>query len=420
VRLASLALIAACGGSPAVHDDAAVVPDAAIDAVVPLPVCGAPTAGTAVTFRPVADVGELAVLVTSPPGDPRLFVVVQRGVIRVIEDGQLLPTPFLDLSAEHGGPVIAGGELGLLGLAFDPDYATTGEFYVTYNSLIRPGDNDPFDNLARYRVSADRNVADPTGALVLQLPRSRPNHNGGMIEFGADGLLYFGTGDGGSHGDPLRNGQNPRALHGKMLRLDVHQRGAKPYGIPAGNPFADGAAGAPEVFMLGLRNPWRWSFDRATGDLWIGDVGQGQTEELDVARAGDQAGKNFGWSAYEGTACCATQADKCTQAPPQQACDPAGKTFALDNRPRASGWASIIGGQVYRGACYPDLVGTYFYTDFVHGGLAQARLRPDGALDVADLPGPFPKQPTSLHADAHGELYETDATGKIYYLEVAP
>jgi len=231
---------------------------------------------------------------------------------------------------------------------------------VTYTSLITPTDNDPIDNLARYRVSAtDRNVADPKGTLVLALPRTRPNHNGGMIEFGADGYLYLGTGDGGGHGDPIRYAQNPRALHGKMLRLDVHQRAAgREYGIPPGNPFADGVAGAPEVFMLGLRNPWRWSFDRATGDLWIGDVGQGQVEELDVARAGEQAGKNFGWSVYEGTGCCATQADLCTQAAPPQPCDPAGKTFPLDSRARATGWASIIGGQVYRvqiGPCHAAL-----------------------------------------------------------------
>ncbi len=436
-KLASLASLAvACGGQRASHDDArivaddgaiddaATIDDAAVnaDAMVAM-ACAGPVAGSAIAMREIAAVGSAAVLVTSPPNDPRLFVVEQRGVIRVIEDGQLRAQPFLDLSDDIGGPVFDGAdEAGLLGLAFDPAFATTGELYVTYTSLIRPGDNDPFDNLARYRVSAaDRNVADPSGTLVLQLPRSRPNHNGGMIELGADGYLYLGTGDGGSHGDPLRNGQNTKALHGKMLRLDVHQRSSgHEYGIPSDNPFADGVSGAPEVFMLGLRNPWRWSFDRGTGDLWIGDVGQGQTEELDVARAGEQAGKNFGWSAYEGTACCATQADKCTQAAPQQACDPAGKTFALDNRVRADGWASIIGGQVYRGACFPDLVGWYFYTDFVKGGLAKARLRPDGSLEIVDLPGSFPAQPTSLHADSFGELYETDATGHVYHLEAGP
>jgi len=439
--LASIAILAAaCGGSHAARD-AAAPPDDAVpaDAVAddaapadatpddsavpdaPPPACS-PVSGTTVTMREIASVDSTAVLVTSPPGDPRLFVVEQRGVIRIIEDGVVLPTPFLDISDDNGGPVVDGGEQGLLGLAFDPAYATTGELYVTYTSLIRPTDNDPIDNLARYRVSAtDRNVADPTGTVVLALPRSRPSHNGGMIEFGADGYLYLGTGDGGSHGDPIRNGQNLKALHGKMLRLDVHQRtGGRAYGIPSDNPYADGVAGAPEIYMFGLRNPWRWSFDRATGDLWIGDVGQGQTEEVDVALAGAQAGKNFGWSAYEGNVCCALQTDKCTQTAPQQPCDPTGKTFPLDSRPRASGWASIIGGQVYRGACYPDLVGWYFYTDFVKGGLAKARLRPDGTLEVADLPGAFPAQPTSLHADDRGELYETDATGHIYHLEVAP
>jgi glucose/arabinose dehydrogenase len=415
--------VIACGGKKPARDDAAVHDDAAVrDDAAMAPVCANPSAGTTVTMREVAAVGNPAVLVTSPPNDPRLFVVEQRGAIRIIEDGQLRPAPFLDISDDAGGPVVDGGEMGLLGLAFDPAFATTGEFYVTYTSLIVPGDNDPIDNLARYRVSAtDRNVADPQGTLVLALPRTRPNHNGGMIEFGADGLLYMGTGDGGSHGDPIRYAQNPRALHGKMLRLDVHQRTAtRQYGIPSGNPFADGVAGAPEVFMLGLRNPWRWSFDRATGDIWIGDVGQGQTEELDVARTGDQAGKNFGWSVYEGMACCATQADLCTQAAPLQPCNPAGKTFPLDSRLRASGWASIIGGQVYRGACYPDLAGWYFYTDYVKGGLVKARLKPDGTLEIVELPGTFPAGPTSLHADSRGELYETDVTGHIYHLEAGP
>src|SRR5262245_7577329 len=285
---------AACGGRKQPQDDAA--PPVFEDAME-LPACANPVSGTTVAMRKITSVGNAAVLVTSPPNDPRLFVVEQRGVIRVIENDQLLPQPFLDISVANGGPVISnmGSETGLLGLAFDPAFERSGELYVTYTSLITPTDNDPIDNLARYRVSAtDRNVADPAGTLVLALPRSRPNHNGGMIEFGADGYLYLGTGDGGSHGDPVRYAQNPRALHGKMLRLDVHQRGVKQYGIPPGNPFADGVAGAPEVYMLGLRNPWRWTFDRATGDLWIGDVGQGITEELDVARAGEQAGKNFG------------------------------------------------------------------------------------------------------------------------------
>ncbi len=415
--LATLALLAACGESHRLPGDGAVPGD-----TIALPACAHPVTGSTVAMHQIAAVGSSAVLVTSPPNDPRLFVVEQRGAIRIIEDGQLRPAPFLDISDDSGGPVVDGDEAGLLGLAFDPDFAANGELYVTYTSLIRPGDNDPIDNLARYRVSpTDRNVADPAGTLVLALPRSRPNHNGGMIEFAADGTLYMGTGDGGSHGDPLRYAQDANALHGKMLRLDVHQRTAgREYGIPADNPFADGVSGAPEVLMLGLRNPWRWSFDRATGDLWIGDVGQGQTEEIDVARAGEHAGKNFGWSAYEGLACCATQADLCTQVAPQQPCDPAGKTFALDNRTRAAGWASIIGGQVYRGTCYPDLAGWYFYTDYVKGGLAKARLLSDGTLEVVDLPGTFPAQPTSLHADASGELYETDAAGGIYHLEAGP
>jgi glucose/arabinose dehydrogenase len=371
----------------------------------------------------VATVPGAAVLVTSPPNDSRLFVVEQHGLVHIIENGVVNPTPFLDLSGPNGGPVddTTSEEAGLLGMVFDPDFATNGEFYVFYTTLLfGAGDNDPADTLARFHVSADPNVSEPTGTVVLQLPRSRPNHNGGMIEFGADGFLYAGTGDGGSHGDPFRYAQDPHSLFGKMLRIDVrHHQPDKQYDIPADNPFADGTAGAPEVYDLGLRNPWRWSFDRATNDLWIGDVGQGVTEEIDVVAAGAQAGLNFGWSAYEGNACCATQADLCTQDMPQQACDPTGKTFAQDNRAHADGWAAIIGGQVYRGACYPDLVGWYFYTDNVRGGLYKARLKSDNSLEIVDLEGSFPMGPTSLHADSTGELYETDINGNVWHLEAS-
>lgn len=417
--LTILLALAACGDNRGGTGDGPTATDAAA-------VC-TPVRGTDVTLRwivhgcdvpgaepyPRCTDGVLT-LVTSPPDDRRLFAVELEGRIRVVENEVLLADAFLDISDDNGGPVLTDNELGLLGLAFHPDYASNGQLYVFYTrENPDPLDVDhPFlDVLARYTVSAtDRNRADPdSGVAVLTIPDPYSNHNGGMIEFGSDGYLYISTGDGGGGGDPFGNAQNPDALLGKMLRIDVdHPDPGKPYGIPADNPYATGAGGAPEVFMLGLRNPWRWSFDRATGDMWIGDVGQSDIEELDVLLAGQQVGRNLGWDMYEG--------NNCYTAP----CDPAGMTFPLDTRDHVDSWWSIIGGQVYRGDCFPDLVGMYFYTDCGFGHMMGARLRIDGTLDAAQLPGDFIGNPTSLHADSRGELYETDALGNIFQIVVAP
>ncbi|MCX5743415.1 MAG: PQQ-dependent sugar dehydrogenase [Proteobacteria bacterium] len=428
-----LGALGACKATPTpAHDDApvgdAVLADAARDASVDAPAalpCTI-TAGSTIAMRHLGKLPNAALLVTAPPDDGRLFVLEQPGAIRIFEHEQLRPTPFLDLSAEAGGPVLSGGEQGLLGLAFHPRYATNRYFYVFYTTG-NPGAPPPYlDVVVRYTASAtDPFVADPTSATpILAIPDFATNHNGGMMEFGSDGMLYVGTGDGGAGGDPIRNGQNRHALLAKMLRLDVdHPGNGKAYGIPADNPFADGVDGAPEVWMYGLRNPWRWSFDRGTGDLWIGDVGQGLSEELDVVVAGQQAGVNLGWSAYEGATCCQLAADRCAQGTsPQQPCDPVGKHVPEDVRTHASGWQAIIGGQVYRGACYPDLVGWYFYTDAYKHQLVKARTKVDGSLEIVDLaPAPgtlWPEVPASLHADARGELYETTIRGDIYALEV--
>jgi glucose/arabinose dehydrogenase len=409
--LVATVVLAACSNKNSAKIDAQVI-DA--DVVVPPLPCTTAT-GLKVSARKLAEpAGDAAMLVTAPPDDPRLFVVGQRGAIRIYEDEKLKPKPFLDLSADTGGPVVAGGELGLLGLAFHPQYAQNGQFFVWYTTT-RNG--SPYaDVLARYQVSAsDPNVAQPTGTIVLSVPDPFGNHNGGMVEFGADGFLYVGTGDGGSAGDPQRNAQNPNALLGKILRIDVdHKATGKEYGIPADNPFGN------EVFILGVRNPWRWSFDRATGDMWIGDVGQGQIEEVDVLKAGEQLGKNLGWSVFEGKGCCATQGDKCVQSGTQQACNTSNIVMPLDSRTHAAGWTAIIGGQVYRGSCYTDLVGWYFYTDNGRGGLSKARLKADNTLEIVDLPGSFPKSPASIHADAHGELWETDTSGNLYRIEAGP
>lgn len=404
-----LAVLGACGNGSGKQLDSGPVSDA------PALTCQ-PVSGTHVTMRLVATTNGAAILATSPPGDPRLFVIEQEGRIRILTDDKLSTTPFLDI----GDIMACCGEQGLLGLAFHPQYKTNGTFFVFYTTQNA-------NVLARYQVSAtDPDRADPaSGVVVLSIPDFASNHNGGMLEFGPDGYLYIGTGDGGGGGDPQQNGQNTNALLAKMLRIDVDTKDTgKEYSIPPGNPFAAGG-GAPEVFMYGLRNPWRWSFDRLTGDLWIGDVGQDAIEELDFLPAGMQAGTNLGWHMYEADACFA---------PP---CTPTGVHMPEFERNHDTGWCSIIGGQVYRGSCYPDLVGTYFFTDYCAHVLATAKL---GAGNiVVDFPSTsvvsppnapvdgFPVTPSSLHADARGELYLTTTTccgtsllGGVYHLEAGP
>lgn len=416
----ALLLIAGCGdnlpGKPVTID--APRPDADGDC---------PVRGTHVTLRPIARgcrvigapaypgcIEDTVTLITAPRNDPRLFAVARAGQIRILVNEQLKPAPFADLSADALGPVLTdGNEMGLLGLAFHPQFATNRQLFVFYTAR-NPDPLDiefPYlDVVARYVTSAtDPDRIDPqSGVVVLSIRDPYVNHNGGMIEFGRDGYLYIGTGDGGYGGDPYGNGQNPNALLGKILRIDVDTKDAgKEYSIPAGNPFASGTGGAREVFILGLRNPWRWSFDRVTGDLWIGEVGQSLYEELHVLRAGQQAGANLGWAMYEGPSC---------YTPP---CDPAGMTFPQDSRDhRISSWWSIIAGEVYRGACYPDLVGWFFYTDCGNGAMVKARLRPDDVLDVVDLTTASTGCPTTLHADSRGELYEGDLYGSVFRLEV--
>jgi hypothetical protein len=333
------------------------------------------------------------------------------------------------------------GEQGLLGLAFHPQYACNRQFFVFYTAN---GASPYEDVVLRCTASeADPNKADTTCTPVLRIPDFASNHNGGMMEFGPDGFLYIGTGDGGDGGDPRRNGQaladngNTVALLGKMLRIDVdHKDPGKEYAIPASNPFA-GGGGAPEIWMYGLRNPWRWAFDRMTGDLWIGDVGQVLTEELTVLKAGEQSGKNLGWSVWEGDRCCATLGvndnptdndgtpNGCQQNGTQQVCNMSapGLVFPQDTRLHNT-WQSIIGGTTYRGTCMPDLVGWHFYTDInsTNAGLHRATIK-NGTFEKFDYtPNPtgMPNQITSMHDDAAGEIYATTLNGNVYRLKAAP
>jgi len=437
-----VALAAACGSSNKKGKDAGAG-DASPDAT-PLPACTAPVHGTTMSATMVGRVQGVATLATSPFNDPRLFVIEEQGRIRVFDQNlQLAATPFLDISNQRD--FAAGGEQGLLGLAFHPNYAQNGYFYIWYTNGPCSGSPPaaaPCANvLERFTVSStDPNQADPaSGTVILSIPDFATNHNAGMIEFGSDGYLYISTGDGGAGGDPARNGQNPNALLAKILRIDVdHPANGKMYGIPADNPYASGG-GAPEVYLMGVRNPWRWTFDRGTGDMWIADVGQNCIEELNVLRAGTAKGANLGWSAFEANTCCATEAgstsaDHCNGlgGAAAQACDMTGKFFPQVTWSHGggacpdgtdSGFRAVIGGQVYRGTCYPDIVGNYYFSDNTAGGLLQAVFNADNSVTVTSLPAPaggWPSSPASIHADAHGELFETTTSGYVYHLEAGP
>ena len=293
-------------------------------------------------------------LLTYPPdGSNRVVVVEQEGLISIFvnspETHQV--TEFLDLTAKVS---MRGNEEGLLGLAFHPDYSTNGFFYVYYSAT-----NPRRSVLSRFTVSVDPDRADPGSEFVLlEVPQPFSNHNGGALVFGPDGYLYIGVGDGGSGGDPQRNGQNPTTVLGSILRVDVdNPSGNRNYGIPSDNPFASSGDGSgnprPEIWAYGLRNPWRFSFDRATGDLWVGDVGQNAWEEIDVI----ERGGNYGWNILEGTHCFN----------PSSNCDSSGTILPVVEYDHGGGSCSVIGGHVYRGPTLPELAGVYVFADYCSG-----------------------------------------------------
>lgn len=326
----------------------------------------------------VADGLERPTFLTSA-GDDRLFVLEQPGRIRVIANGGLLDTPFLDITGVVND---SANEQGLLGLAFHPDYANNGQFFVNYTDTNGVGDTV----VARYTVSADPNVADPGSAEILfTLEQPYANHNGGGMAFGPDGLLYIGTGDGGGQGDPNGNAQNPYSYLGKLLRLDLNQDPNQPL-----------------IWTMGLRNPWRFSFDRATGDLYIGDVGQWDWEEIDFVPAPLAGAPNFGWNALEGT-------HKYQGARP-------GDVFTAPAAEYSHGeGCSVTGGYVYRGAALPELASNYFFGDYCSGTIWS--LTPTGSgqwernvfmetgFDIS-----------SFGEDVNGELYVIDHGGVVYGL----
>ncbi|MCP9450522.1 MAG: PQQ-dependent sugar dehydrogenase [Nitrospira sp.] len=357
-------------------------------------------ANNTVTLQLVTDRLSFPVFMASPPGDhTRLFVVEKEGLIRIVtaSTGAILPTPFLDLR----GQISTSGEQGLLGLAFDPDYSANGNLYIFYTNL---SGNLVIARLQRSAGDPDR--ANQTSLTTLQAidHSTHTNHNGGMLAFGPDRCLYAGIGDGGGGGDPDNNGQRLTIKLGKLLRLDPRTGGAcTNEGV---NPFVL-SGGLPEIWSFGLRNPWRFSFDRATGDLYIADVGQNRREEINVSpapSAGRQA--NYGWRIMEGLLCFNPATD----------CDQSGLTLPVLDYPHADGACSVIGGYVYRGTATPSLRGTYFYADYCAGFVRSFRYANGQASNQTDWPLLHRNGITSFGEDAQGELYLMTQGGSLYKL----
>jgi glucose/arabinose dehydrogenase len=339
-------------------------------------------------------------------GDDRLFVTERAGRIRILRpDGTFDPIPFLDISDRVNS---SGGEQGLLGLTFDPQYATNGYFYVNYIH----GQGNGSTHISRFSVTQNPDLASAASeSIIFSVPQPATNHNGGDLTFGPDGYLWFALGDGGGAGDPLNNAQNMTSPHGKMLRIDVH--GAAPYSIPADNPFANGdpAQVLPEIWASGLRNPFRFSFDALTNDLYISDVGQSAYEEINFLPAGSSGGANFGWRCFEGPA--PYDQSQCDQL--------ADHTLPVHAYPHGAGACSVIGGYVYRGDPASSLYGMYLYTDFCLGqlhGLVQDPVEGWVSMQLTESHGfGF----AAMGVDQNGELYICKTTsGQIYRIMASP
>lgn len=357
-----------------------------------------PTGPTTPRLELVTQALAFPVDLTAPAGDARLFVVEKAGRIRIIMDGNLLATPFLDIS----GQVSSSGERGLLGLAFAPDYPTSGRLVVSYTN---PAGNT---RISTFRVSGDPDIADAASEqVILAVPQPFSNHNGGQVAFGPDGMLYIALGDGGSGGDPQNHAQNLNSLLGKLLRLRLLADGSAE--IPADNPHVGQAGRRGEIWSHGLRNPWRFSFDPANGDLYIADVGQSALEEINAvtAASGGGRGLNFGWRIMEGTNCFS----------PSVGCNMIGLTLPVVTYGRSEG-CSITGGYVYRGSRVPPLGGHYLYSDFCDGRVRSFRLQGGVATTATqwstlEVNGSV----TSFGRDASGELYIMTSAGALYRID---
>ena len=357
-----------------------------------------PSLTLALSGKPVATTSSIAlqtivkhqfskpIFLTFPPAQTnRLFVVEQDGRILIIQGDKVLSTPFLDI----GEKLSTGGERGLLGLDFHPDFSSNRRFFINYTRA-----EDRATVIAEYRVSSNPNQATQKETVLLVIPQPYGNHNGGMIAFGPDRYLYIGMGDGGAGGDPKNYAQNRNELLGKFLRIDVDHQ--EPYGIPPDNPFVK-ENGRPEIFAWGLRNPWRFSFDRETGELWAGDVGQHEWEEIDVI----QKGRNYGWRFKEGTHCFNPKTN-CLQV--KDLVDP------VTEYSHEQGRCSVTGGYVYSGTKIPALQGTYLFGDFCSGEIWGYREGTTRILLATD------QQISSFGEDRDGELYVIGYEGEIFQI----
>ncbi|MEZ4480679.1 MAG: PQQ-dependent sugar dehydrogenase [Dehalococcoidia bacterium] len=390
-------LLAACGNdssdaqnSPAATDSV-TVPGIATDTAT----AAVPESVAAALVKVADGLDEPTAIANAGDGSDRLFVVQKEGLVRVVKGGALLPAPFLDV---RDLVTDAGNEQGLLGIAFHPQFAENGRFFIAFSAK-----DTNANSLAEFRVTTPgSDTADrDSGRILLAIPDTRSNHNGGMVAFGPDGYLYFSTGDGGGAGDPDRAGQDIGVLPGKILRLDVD--GSAPFAIPATNPFVGRSGARGEIWAFGLRNPWRFSFDRETGDLWIADVGQNDYEEIDFQPAASAGGENYGWSVMEGTHCFR----------PADGCDTSGKVLPVYEYSHADGSCSVTGGYRYRGDAVPELRGLYVFADYCQRDLLA--LVPDGdgwrVLTVGRTPG----RVTAFGEDESGEIYLVSGTdGGLY------
>jgi len=392
-------LLAACSGG----DDELAAPSTNAPTTAP-PTTTPPSGGSSSTSPAAASAAEFRrarvrlvrvatlqqpVAMAVRPGDQAIYVVEQVGRVRAIRNGRLDPTPVVDIS----GQVTAGGEQGLLGIAFAPDGRL---LYLDFTD--RNGDT----RVVELAMRGGR--ADPgSQRLVLQVDQPYANHNGGQLAFGPDRRLYIALGDGGSGGDPHGYGQSLGTLLGKLLRIDPRPAGGRPYRIPSDNPFVRRAGARPEIWAYGLRNPWRFSFDPATGDLWIGDVGQGALEEVDHQPAGSEGGRNYGWDRREGRH--RFEGDR-----------PAGAVDPVIEYGRQDG-CTVIGGFVYRGRRIPGLRGAYLYGDYCGGWVRAALVRGGQVAEQRDL-GVEVSSPSTFGVDPAGELYVASLGGPLY--RIAP
>lgn len=384
MKIAAMLLALSCSGNGGPGDPAVI------------------TLNVDLALQPIASGLSSPVHLASPPNDDRLFVVEQPGRIRIIQNGALVSTPFLDIDAK----VLSGGEQGLLSVAFHPSYSTNRHFYVYYT------DNTGDLQIERYTASqTSPNIADPMSARpILDVPHpGNSNHNGGQLAFGPDGFLYIGTGDGGSGGDPPNNAQNRNVLLGKILRIDVNPASTAAYTVPPSNPFVGQANIRSEIWAYGLRNPWRFSFDRVGNVLYIGDVGQNRKEEVNAVPS-TQAEINYGWRIMEGTDCFS----------PMLLCNKSGLTLPVHDYPTADGNCAVTGGFAYRGSAIPQIVGLYFFSDYCKGGLRSFRLVDGVATDVREWNAGVGATVTSFGEDRRGELYVISHGGTVGKLIPAP